>query len=94
MGILLGLIAFSQLQLWNDNRVLHIWRLYQSNLVSETENAELRASNHELEMEIANMKSGFEAIEREAREELGMIRKGETFFRLINGTSRQDVSEQ
>jgi cell division protein FtsB len=39
--------------------------------------------NNALTGEVRDLKSGKEAIEERARSELGMIRKGETFFQVI-----------
>ncbi len=44
------------------------------------ENVLLTEKNNALEHEIQDIKSNAETLEHVAREELGMIRKGETFF--------------
>jgi len=46
-------------------------------------NAELRTRNQVMFSEIDNLKTGTDAIEERARNELGLIKKGETFFRII-----------
>ena len=43
----------------------------------------LAARNQVLAAEVQDLKSGNDAIEERARSELGMIRKGETFFQVI-----------
>ncbi len=87
--ILSGLIVWSQIELWGDRRVFHIYELYQSNMRSQDENASLRERNLALEQEIINMRSGTESVEREAREELDMIRRGETFYRFTDDAFQQ-----
>jgi cell division protein FtsB len=48
-----------------------------------SDNNEVQQQNQMLYAEILDLRSGHEAIEERARQELGMIKKGETFFRII-----------
>ena len=48
------------------------------------ENLRNEARNKILFAEIADLKTGSEAIEERARHELGMIRPGEIFYRVVN----------
>jgi cell division protein FtsB len=48
------------------------------------ENARLRERNQALEAEVVDLKSGVDAIEERARNELGMIRDGEVFFQVVD----------
>ena len=57
----------------------------QSNVESiQVTNAHMRSKNQEMYAEIADLKAGLEAIEEKARNELGMIKPKETFFRIVN----------
>ncbi len=47
-------------------------------------NDKLHQRNTQMYAEIADLKRGQEAIEERARNELGMIKPGETFFRIVN----------
>jgi cell division protein FtsB len=47
------------------------------------ENAKLLERNQALEAEVTSLKQGLDAMEELARTELGMIRKDETFFRVL-----------
>jgi len=47
-------------------------------------NGQLEERNRLLEVEVYDLKNGFEAVEERARSELGMIAEGETFFMLID----------
>ncbi|MCC4800694.1 cell division protein FtsB [Enterovibrio norvegicus] len=47
-------------------------------------NDKLHQRNQQMYAEIADLKRGQEAIEERARNELGMIKPGETFFRIVN----------
>ena len=46
-------------------------------------NAELTMRNQIMFSEIDNLKTGTEAIEERARNELGLIKEGEIFFRIV-----------
>lgn len=47
------------------------------------ENARLQQRNDALSAEVEDLKSGEAAVEDRARSELGMIRPGETFYRVV-----------
>ena len=47
-------------------------------------NEALENENNLLQEEILDLKSGKDAIEERARNELGMIKTGETFYRILN----------
>lgn len=50
----------------------------------KTENDRNQARNKIMYAEIADLKNGTEAIEERARHDLGMIRPGEVFYRVVN----------
>jgi len=50
------------------------------------ENKALAERNLSLAAEVMDLKEGMEVIEERARSELGMIRKDETFYRIITRT--------
>jgi len=47
-------------------------------------NASLVARNQMLAGEVLSLKSGYEAIEEHARNDLGMIKRGETFYLVVD----------
>ncbi len=47
------------------------------------ENVQLRKRNAALAADVADLKTGTEAIEERARSELGMIKPGEVFYQVI-----------
>lgn len=55
--------------------------------MQEEVNQGLRNRNQQMFAEIGDLKKGSEAIEERARHELGMIKKGETFYRIIDENS-------
>ncbi len=48
------------------------------------ENRRLQARNDALAAEVADLKSGGPAVEERARSELGLVKPGETFYRVID----------
>jgi len=80
----LFLFALLQYHLWfgknglQDNR-----ELTKDVELAHTSNAELITRNQMMFSEIDNLKTGTEAIEERARNELGLIKEGETFFRIV-----------
>lgn len=51
----------------------------------QAENAKLEQRNQALAADVAELKSGEAAVEDRARAELGMIKPGETFYRVVEG---------
>ena len=50
------------------------------------DNDQLTKRNEMIAADVNDLKVGLEGIEERARNELGMIRDGETFFRLVPST--------
>jgi cell division protein FtsB len=78
------LLAAVQLMLWTGQgsvaEVLALKRQIKDYAVG---NEELRERNRRLEVEVAELKSGLDSVEEMAREELGLVRQGETFYLLV-----------
>jgi cell division protein FtsB len=84
ISILLGLILLLQYKLWlGEGSATEVMRLKNSVDQQKTENLVLKDRNGTLEAEVKDLKSGLSAIEERARMELGMIRKGETFYQVV-----------
>jgi cell division protein FtsB len=56
------------------------------------ENDELLRRNRALAAEVKDLKSGVDAVEERARNEMGMIKPGETFYRVVD-SERKPGSE-
>lgn len=83
--ILLALFALLQYELWfSPGGLRSVWQL--KNRVSEqmATNQQAQQTNHALAADIADLKRGNEAIEERARNNLGMIKKDETFYQVVN----------
>ncbi len=87
-GIVAGLVvilALLQYKLWIGNgSFADVYRLNQAITAQEQENATLKERNQALVAEVNDLGHGMDAIEERARSELGMIKKNETFFRVID----------
>lgn len=78
--LLLGL----QYQLWvGDGSFAEVFALQGAIESQQQENRELRERNVALEAEVKDLKTALDAIEERARLELGMIREGEVFYRVV-----------
>ena len=67
-------------------------RVNEDVAVQQGNNAKLKARNDQLFAEIDDLNGGQEAIEERARNELGMIKPGETFYRLVPDQSRRNAA--
>lgn len=86
IAVLVVLLVSLQFKLWfGDGNLVEVWRLQQAIETQQIENKGLKERNVALEAEVKDLKQGIEAIEERARSELGMIKKGETFFQVIEG---------
>lgn len=89
-------IAFIALQvaLWGENGLLQLWDLSRSNAVERADTEELKARNYKFAREITDLKQGVDILEERAREDLGMVKPGETFFRIIDSNRvTEDVTK-
>ncbi len=82
--LLVSLLALAQFRLWvGDESLAEVWRLRQAIDRQTSENALLQSRNQRLEAEVRDLKTGLEAVEERARLELGMIRKDEIYFQMV-----------
>ena len=83
-GILLIIFLLLQYRLWlGKNSVPDYIALKNEVERQQLDNEKLKQRNKLLYADTNDLKSGLEAIEERARNELGMIKENETFFRLI-----------
>jgi cell division protein FtsB len=84
------LLAVLQWRLWvADGGVVDTRRL-QAAVDQQTEDGDaLRKRNATLEAEVADLRNGGAAIEAHARRDLGMIRRGEVFYLVVEPNSQQ-----
>ena len=96
--ILLVLLALLQYRLWlGEGNVEQVRKLEELKAEKIEENRMLEERNQSLAAEVMDLKHGMEAIEERARSEMGMIRKDETFYQIVNspepGTTRPESAD-
>jgi len=83
-GLLVLIILGLQFRLWiGPGSLAEIDRLNQDLDEQAAENAILEARNLELLQEVEELKNGTDAIEELARQDLGLIKEGETFYMIV-----------
>lgn len=85
----LAITLVLQATLWfGEGSLMHIHNLRKEIRVQQEELAKLKARNEILEAQVRSLKADPDAVEGLAREDLGMIRQGETFF-LVKDPDRE-----
>ncbi|MFK7732784.1 MAG: septum formation initiator family protein [Pseudomonadales bacterium] len=82
---LLTILVLLQRNLWvGEGSLAHVHTLRGDIEKQQQRVAEHRARNDRLEREIYSLKNDPSAIEQRARQELGMIKQGETFYLFVD----------
>lgn len=82
--ILLLLLGWLQYTWWLGKNGMSDYQMVSSEIeVQKQVNASLTSRNSEMFAEIDDLRQGLDAIEERARNELGMVKEGETFYRMI-----------
>ena len=85
---LIAVLAFLQLRLWTGQGGQRSVAALQAQVQQQArENAGLQQRNAALAAEVEDLKSGEAAVEARARSELGMIKPGETFYRVVESAN-------
>ena len=83
--LLLLLIAVLQYRLWfADNGMTDKKRLQQEIAEQQSLIQQQQQKNHRLQARVNDLKAGNDAIEELARQNLGLIKPGETFILMVN----------
>lgn len=84
LTLLALLLAFLQYKLWLGSGGQREGAALRAQVArQEAENLKLQQRNEALKAEVEDLKSGEAAVEERARSELGMVKPGETFYRVI-----------
>ena len=83
--VLVAFIALLQYPLWlGKGSWLKVREVDRQIRAQHEINQKLQIRNTALDAEVRDLKQGYEAVEERARNELGMIKEGEIFFRTVN----------
>jgi len=81
---LIILFILLQYKLWIDKpSIIDIIHLQNTIKDLKANNLELRQYNQLLKADVKDLKSGHDALEERARKELGMVKKGEVFYQVV-----------
>lgn len=84
-ALLLVVIGLLQYRLWfGDGNMMELQRLGNQIQELRQEGGKRRERNAALEAEVMDLKQGLDAVEERARQDLGMIREGESFVQIID----------
>ena len=64
-------------------RWLRVWDLSRQIEKQKEANTKLKARNDSLDAEVRDLKQGYAAIEERARSELGMVKRDEVFYQVM-----------
>ncbi|MDE2234651.1 MAG: cell division protein FtsB [Gammaproteobacteria bacterium] len=82
--VLALLLVILQYELWfGEGDLSDAWRLQRQVSEQKAENIELMKRNQALTAQVQDLKQGQAAVEEQARTDLGMIKKGETFYQIV-----------
>ncbi len=82
--VLIVLLGWLQYTLWlGKNGISDYYSVNNEIQIQRQVNEKLHNRNAEMFAEIDDLSQGLDAIEERARHELGMVKDGETFYRVI-----------
>ena len=81
---LLGLLIVLQYRLWfQPGGVLDMYRLKKQLTIEQVQNEKFKKRNQLVLLQVQHLQKNQDAVEMRARQELGMIKKGETFYQVV-----------
>ena len=84
ISLLILVFVFLQYRLWWEAGGLRDFFVLRKTLaLQQAENIKLKQRNDELLFQVERLRYSQEAVEARARNELGMIKKGETFYQVV-----------
>jgi|TARA_B110000977_G_C11016723_1_gene469758 cell division protein FtsB len=86
ISVLIALFIGLQYKLWvGDGSLSEVVQLSKELDLQRAKLNELKQRNSVLEAQVLDLQNGLDAFEEKARNDLGMIKQGETFIQLIPG---------
>jgi len=90
IGILILLLIGLQYKLWlGDGSLSEVVQLSNELDLQKEKLRVLEQRNNILEAQVLDLQNGLDAFEEKARNDLGMIKQGETFIQLIPSTKSE-----
>lgn len=84
LAVMILLLIGLQYKLWfGDGSLSEVVQLSRELEIQRQRLAELEARNRMLEAQVLDLQNGLDAFEEKARNDLGMIKQGESFIQLI-----------
>lgn len=84
LAILVFLLLSLQYRLWfGEGSIVSVAKLNDQVQQQIALNKQLQQRNNVLIAEVKDLKSGHDAVEERARNDLGMIKKDETFYQIV-----------
>ncbi|MCH9643355.1 MAG: cell division protein FtsB [Gammaproteobacteria bacterium] len=78
------LFLLLQYELWfSKGGVRTAWHLQKDITTQQAQNQKSQMRNKAVRADITDLRQGNQAVEERARNELGMVKKGETFYRVV-----------
>lgn len=91
--ILIIMLVVLQYRLWiGQGSLTHVHHLEKEIQSRLEENRRLLERNLSLSAEVNDLKHGYAAIEERARTEMGMIKRGETFYQVVRLSEDSSVN--
>ncbi len=82
--ILLGVLFFLQYRLWFEpGGIIEMLQLKKQLTIEQLQNEKLKKQNQSILLQVQQLQKNQDAVESRARQELGMIKKGETFYQVV-----------
>lgn len=82
--LLVAILVFLQYLLWFESGgVIDMLRTKKQLSLETQENDKLKKRNDQLQLEVQQLQTNSDAIESRARGELGMVKKGETYYQVV-----------
>lgn len=85
LAVLLILLLGLQYRLWvSEGSLADATRLEREIKLQQAANDRMRERNRILDVEVKDLKTGLDSVEERARNDIGMIKKDETFFMILD----------
>ncbi len=94
LAIFIALLILLQYQLWfGEGSYRQVWHLRKAIDQQQKENQALKKRNDALQAQVADLHQGHQVVEALARNELGMVKKGETFYQIVEPNDKTQSSK-